>query len=404
MASADLFLAEALKFFGMPAIEGVESAHDKGQRLARWICVKRAILILDGVEPLQYPPGPPFDGQLKDQGLSALLKGLAQSNIGLCLVTTRYAIKDLEGYAAAPQRNLAPLTKAAGAKLLEGLGVNGTRQEHEPLSGTLGPRADAQLIGSYLRDAYGGDIRKRDLIDLGEAAEEQGSRAFRAMAAYVYWFESEGDKGARALAMLRLMGLFDRPADAGCLGALWTAPAIEGLTEPLMPLSEAQRNIVLKRLEDAKLVTVNRNSSGALVSLDAHPLVREYFAKALRETRIEGWKEAHRRLYEHLCATTPDKEAPTLDDLQPLYQAVAHGCHAGMQQEACENAYVGRVLRGASSRGYYSSKKLGALGANLGAVACFFDPPWRRVSPNLTPRDQAWLLSEAAFYLRALGG
>ena len=40
-------------------------------------------------------------------------------------------------------------------------------------------------------------------------------------------------RAPRALAMLRLMGLFDRPANAGCLAALWTAPAIEGLTEPL---------------------------------------------------------------------------------------------------------------------------------------------------------------------------
>src|SRR6202034_579986 len=100
----------------------------------------------------------------------------------------------------------------------------------------------------------------------------------------------------------------------------------------LTGLSEAQRNIVLTRLANAKLVTVNRAASGALISLDAHPLLREYFAKDLRESRPETWKAAHRQLYEHLITTTPDKDAPTLDDLQPLYQAVAHGCFAGMQQ------------------------------------------------------------------------
>ena len=41
------------------------------------------------------------------------------------------------------------------------------------------------------------------------------------MDAYVEWFESDGEKGQQALAMLRLLGLFDRPADAGCLAALW---------------------------------------------------------------------------------------------------------------------------------------------------------------------------------------
>ena len=76
-------------------------------------------------------------------------------------------------------------------------------------------------------------------------AEEKRGHAFRAMAAYVDWFESAGADGARALAMLRLTGLFDRPASAGCLAALWERPAIAGLTEPLVISSEEQRNIVL---------------------------------------------------------------------------------------------------------------------------------------------------------------
>ncbi len=220
------------------------------------------------------------------------------------------------------------------------------------------------------------------------------------MAAYARWFEGEGEKGQRALAMLRLTGLFDRPADAGCLAALWRAPAIKGLTEALVDLSEAQRNMVLKRLEDAKLLTVARDAGGVLLSIDAHPLLREYFARELRETRPETWQAAHRRLYEYLTTTTEDKPAPTLDDLQPLYQAVAHGCFAGLWQEVCERVYRDRINRGTES---YSVHKLGAFGADLGAVACFFDPPWRRVSPHLTPVYQAWLLGEAGYRLRALG-
>ena len=405
-ASSDLFLAEALKFFGAAAVEGVESAHDKGRRLAASVGARRAALILDGLEPLQYPPTSPLAGQLKDQGLSALLKGLAQNNKGLCLVTTRYQIRELEPYAtAATQRDLAPLSTEAGGHLLEALGVNGTQAEREKLSADVkGHALTLTLIGGYLRDAYGGDIRRRDRIRLADAdAEMQAGHAFRAMDAYSEWFESDGEKGQPALAMLRLPGLFDRPADAGCLAALWRAPAIEGLTEPLVALSEAQRNIVLTRLASAKLVTVNRAADGALVSLDAHPLLREFFAKTLRKNRRKAWKAAHRRLYEHLTTTAIDKPAPTLDDLQPLYQAVAHGCLAGRRQEACDKVYHDRILRGTHYGGFYSAKKLGAFGADLGAVACFFKTPWSRVSPELTPAYQAWLLNEAAFRLRGLG-
>ena len=78
------------------------------------------------------------------------------------------------------------------------------------------------------------------------------------------------------------MGLFDRPATADCLAALLEPPAIPGLTEVLVGMSEAQRNVAFTRLATAKLLTVNRDAAGTLVSLDAHPLIREYFARQLR--------------------------------------------------------------------------------------------------------------------------
>jgi len=107
-------------------------------------------------------------------------------------------------------------------------------------------------------------------------------------------------------------------------------------------------------------------------------------------------------LFDHLCASTPHRP-DTLAGLQPLYQAVTHGCLARRQQEACDQVYIDRILRGMGTGGFYSSKKLGAIGADLGAVAAFFDQPWSQVSPRLAPVDQGWLINEAAFCLRALG-
>jgi tetratricopeptide (TPR) repeat protein len=199
------------------------------------------------------------------------------------------------------------------------------------------------------------------------------------------------------------MGLFDRPATADCVAALLAAPAIAGLTEPLVGLVEEDWNSSLDAIESAKLLAVHRaKGSGTLVSLDAHPLLREYFGQGLRATQPEAWRAAHRRLYEHLCATKEGDE-PTVEDLQPLYQAVAHGCQGGLQQEARAKVYRDRILRGTGSNGFYSLRKLGAFGSDLGALACFFETPWSRVSPALTEVWQAWLLGEAAFCLRALG-
>ncbi len=411
-ASSDTFLKEALTFFGDPVMaESAQGAFDKGRHLAHLVGEQRVLLILDGLEPLQYAPSSPTPGELKDQGIAALLKGLAAANRGLCVVTTRYSIPDLRAYWEnnAREIELLRLSKEAGVALLKRLGVKGTQQQYEKLvEDVKGHALTLNLLGSYLRDAHAGDIRKRDLVKLEEAdAEEQGGHAFHVMDAYVKWFEREGEKdkrARRALAVLRLMGLFDRPATADCIGALLEAPAIAHLTDALVGMSEAQRNVAFTRLESANLLTVHRDAAGTLLSLDAHPLLREYFAQQLRMQHPEAWRAAHRRLYEHLCATTTDKKPnPTLEDLQPLYQAVAHGCQAGMQREARTKVYRDRILRGTESDGFYSTKKLGALGSDLGAIACFFEQPWRRVSPSLTDADQAWLLNEAAFTLRALG-
>jgi hypothetical protein len=165
-------------------------------------------------------------------------------------------------------------------------------------------------------------------------------------------------------------------------------------------MSDAQRNISYARLETAKLLTVNRDAAGTLLSLDAHPLLREYFALQLRTQHPDAWHDAHRRLYEHLCASTQDGDQPTLDDLQPLYQAVAHGHHAGMQEHAYDNVYLARIAKGEK---FYSIQHLGALGADLGAVACFFDQPWSRISVALRETSQSSVLGIASFILKALG-
>lgn len=403
-ASSDLFLDAALEFFGDKEMAGsAQHASEKAKRLAQLVGAKRALLMLDGIEPLQYSPTSTMPGELKDAGLAALLKGLAASSHGLCVVTTRYAIPDLNAYrqTTAPEIKLLRLSSEAGVALLKSLGVNGNQNEFETLvEDVRGHALTLNLLGAYLRDAHHGDIRKRDLVKLEEAdSEEQGGHAFRVMDAYAQSFESEGERGRRALALLRLLGLFDRPAPADCFYVLLKAPTIPKLTELLVEKNETKRNIALTRLEGAGLLTVNRDTAGTLLSLDTHPLLREYFAKQIREQHPGSWREAHRRLYKHLI-TTKEGAQPTLEELQPLYQAVAHGCLSGMGQEAFNKVCQPRIWQ---RNKMYTVSKLGAFGSDLGAIACFFDTPWHRVSPSLAETDHAFLLSCAAFCLRALG-
>ena len=401
-ATGEPFVNEALRFLGGEEGETIAksatSAWDKGSKLAEFVAKRRALLILDGLEPLQYPASSPLAGQLKDPGVEALLKGLAQRNAGLCLVTTRESVTNLASFQGntAPEWELERLDKGAGVALLKGLGVAGSAKELEALvEEVAGHALTIQLLGTYLARAHGGDVRKRDLVKLDKAdAKTQGGHAFKTIAAYENWLGREKEEGGRQLAILRLLGLFDRPADRECLAALRKEPAISGLTDLLVGLPEDDWEFSVSALDACKLLS--KRDDGAL---DAHPLVREYFAKRLHEKHEEAWHAAHGRLFEHLRDTT-EHRPDTLEGLQPLYQAVAHGCLAGRYQEACVGIYRDRILRG---REAFSSFKLGAIGADLGAVSCFFAPPWRRVVPALSKADQAWLLNEAAFSLSALG-
>ncbi len=404
------FFEQALTFFGeKPENLGKPG---KGARLAHLVRQQRTLLILDGLEPLQHPLGSPMAGRLLDPDLLDLILGLAQSNPGLCVLSSRQALADLDGLGgrAARREDLDDLPRAVAVSLLRKLQITGTDRELEDACEQFGCHAlSLTLLGRFLFDAHHGDIRRIDRIrDLERAdrltREDRHRTAWKVLEAYEVWLSrARADGDPATLAVLRLTGLFDRVATADCLDALRADPVIPGLTEAVHAMDRDEWNILLRRLERAHLIKLRvAADDGEALAIDAHPLVREYFARQLRDRRPEAFRAAHSRLFDHLCATTayrPD----TLAGLQPLYQAVTHGCLAGRHREACDKVYVDRILRGTGDDGAYSMTKLGAFGADLGAVAAFFEEPWCRLTPNLSESDQAWLLNAAAVCLRALG-
>ena len=57
VASADFFVDQALRWLGDPD-PVLGSPRDRGLRLAGLVRRERTLLVLDGLEPLQHPPGP----------------------------------------------------------------------------------------------------------------------------------------------------------------------------------------------------------------------------------------------------------------------------------------------------------------------------------------------------------
>lgn len=385
--SADDFIDTALRWFGdKNPTEG--SAWDKGERLAELVRAEKTLLVLDGLEPLQWLQGD--EGRVKDPALATLLEHLAERNPGLVVITTRQHVAGLEDYKGAIDRKLDWLTPAAGRALLRTRGVAGDDASLEAMSASFENHALAvSLLARFLTQPGSpglAAIPARPRHDC--KPEERAPR--RVLAAFA---DTLGEGPERQV--LRLLGLFDRPAAPDELRALRAAPAIAGLTDRLEAAGAWES--ALARLRDLGLIAkAPKAGCAADGGLDAHPLVRTHFADDLPEAAA---KAGHDRLYRHLTAKAkllPD----TLAELRPLYLAIPHGVAAGHAQAVLEEVYWRRILRGDQS---YSVKKLGTHGADLAALATFFAPPWSRPLPALSGAARAFLLNAAGFCLRGLG-
>lgn len=392
--SADQFIAAALEWFGDPNPD-VGSPWDKGERLAALVKQSRALLILDGLEPLQNPP-PVETGRIKDPALVALLRELAYQNPGLVVITTRLAVDNLKDCLGTTmiERNLEALSDEAGADYLKSLGVVGTVDECQAASRDFGGHALAlTLLGSYLKVVYRGDIRKRGEIPRLTDDQKQGGHARRVLESYEHWL-----KGKPELDILRLLGLFDRPAERGAIDALRKEPAIAGLTDALQALNDANWQFALANLRDLRLLA--RPERGNAQELDCHPLLREHFGEQLKQNNPEAWCESHSRLYEYYKATA--KEYPdTLQEMAPLYAAMLHGCQAGQYEDTLDEVYWKRIQR---QDKYFTTYQLGAFGADLAALSGFFDDvSSHNPVDGLQEGQKGFILNQVGFYLRALG-
>jgi hypothetical protein len=404
--SAEPFLNWALDKLGIKI--DTTSATAKGEAIAEALARRRVLLVLDGVEPLQHGLDRQ-QGELKDLGLRAVLRRFAamppaQAH-GLVVLTSRLAVKDIARWkdGAAHVLDVEQLSEEAGAALLRDNGVWGTDAELRTAAREFGGHPLALgLLASFLKETQFGDVRRRDHIRefFADPENPRHDHAKRVMESY----EKEWLAGQPVPhAIMHMVGLFERPASGDCLNALRRKPAIPGLTDGIVDLDETEWRRAVARLRDVSLLAPQDTSVPE--ALDAHPLVREWFGQRLEWTNLEAWRTAHGRLYEHLRDTTKEGKTPTLEDLAPLYQAIPHGCRAGRHEEALENIYRGRICRRLTGDRYefYASEKLGAHGSDLAALSWFFEKPYKTPVATLEMADRSWVLTIAAFSLRAQG-
>ncbi|MEM8557007.1 MAG: TIR domain-containing protein [Bacteroidota bacterium] len=391
MTDAEGFINEALAWFGDDTPIGL-SLWDRAERLANYVRKRRTLLLLDGVEPLQSGDEGVDQGSIRDPGLRTLLEELAKDNPGLCVVTTREPLVDLEEYGAPAvlHQDLDQVSTLAGRALLRVNRIRGEDADLEATVGDLGRHALAvSLLGNLLTDEIATPhISTAKTLPKLAYPVEQGGHPRRVLDA---WAKRLGD-GA-ALELLHIIGLFDRPAARSAVQAVIDGDLLPGLTTHLRA---ANLDGVLARLRTAGLLA---RQSLHEDTIDAHPIVREHFGQRLNTRHPNSWREGHRRLYEHY-KNEAEHRPNDLAGMQPLFAAVAHGCAARLYQEVLDEVYNDRIVRRGEG---YLVFRLGAFAADLSCLSHFFAERWNRPEPTLSSTAQSWIIGQAGFRLRALG-
>jgi hypothetical protein len=407
--ASDSFVEDALRFFGDDYPEKGH-ARQKGERLAELIreCQK-PLLILDGLEPLQYPTGRD-KGKLRNEAVGALLLELARVNPGLCIISTRLAIADLtpfegEGKPCHRIELQGGLSAEAGAELLRSQGVKGSEEELESTSRDFeGHPLALTLLGAYLRRRYEGDVRKRDEVNaLLNEEESAGKHARRVMASYEELFE-----GRPELAVLRLLGLFDVPVNEDYFREFIQSGPISGITDAREDFDVWEWRRVINNLSSSNLITRKEDREQPEVwKLDTHPLIRGYFRDRLQQSR-EAWREGNDRLYE-LYKSKVEGRPTTAKEADLLFQAMIHGCNAGRYQEALHQVYLPLIMGGEDEA--YAENDLGIpVSALLSALSHFFEEDrdkhtqWNKPVQQLSEGDKLLVLADAGRYLTQTRG
>ncbi|OQX13491.1 MAG: hypothetical protein BWK73_11960 [Thiothrix lacustris] len=361
---------------------------EKGEHLAHLLRQRRCLLVLDGLEPLQHA-GKGMRGELKDRAIRQLLKSLAGEHNSLCIVTTRIAVHELSDRTHVISHNLQNLAPQDGVSLLKSWEVYGSETELEKAVHEYGCHALAlHLLGNALHTYLDGDVRKRDtLSELIDDYDDAGRHAFKVMQAYSRWLEGTPD-----LQLLHLLGLFDHPIETEVLQVLWQTQ-IPYLTAGI---PEKAWKVAIRDLREKHRMLSAHEGRPDL--LDCHPLIREYFGKQLQTQHSDAWQQAHARLYDYY-KDIPEKEFPdTLEEMQPLFSAVAHGCAAGLHQQALDEVYWPRIRRQQKA---YIVYQLGALEDDLAVMVNFFSICWHHPLESLSGHWQAILLNWVGHCLRA---
>lgn len=426
--SADEFFSETLKHFDIPLAEqGTPLSAE--QRAARLIDLLRAgvdgrpvLAVLDGLETLQDDTVG-REGVLTDLGLRELLRGTLNDArpdtpaSGMILVTTREALVGLrrEDDPRFGELTLEQLSTPDGVALLtEQYGLAIEKGDAEAfVKEVRGHALTLTLTGALLTEAGATTVslaELREFIVSEEARVTDGDVTRHAHRLPGYVLRHCGAPiSAEERQFMRLLSCCVRPATRRDIEEVFLQPistpgSRKALNDKLVDRDYTEvRNRIIGRLCRMHLIDGNEQTG-----YDMHPLVRRHFYEqepGKSALTAPQRKAIHSRFFDVLPARQKKHHPDTLEEMQPLIDAVLHGCRAGRADEAHHGVLYVRISRKDTRRTtVYLSADLGAVETELELIRAFFPGADFSARPIVSSQSaKAHLIGAAAVALSRIG-
>jgi len=401
--SAEEFLEAALRHFTGLDPRQVTGASRRANLIvdALLLSQTRAVVVLDGLEVLQRMDDTDARSTLTSHDLREFLTlWTGNAHRALAVITSRLPMLDLLNFPAYRHHDVERLTAIEGRVLLREVGVRGP---DEPLDKLVrewdGHALTLSLLGSYLKDAHGGDAAKLSDLPPPTSDENRYQRVHRILARY-----DEHLTPAQQTFLTRFSA-FRTPVTKAAFKKVFLAKEpnlwqrFTGLFDPQAKLptaGEAKLDTLFASLETARLLKRDADDT-----YTTHPLIRAHYHACLLAGNTVNARETHVRLKEHYLALAGDTpQYPTLDDLRPLIEVVHHACQAKVYDEAI-NLFWERIYQRTR---YVLTHLLGAYETNFAIMSEFFPNGDTACDPLVNNSNfKRFILNEVGYCLMNLG-
>jgi tetratricopeptide (TPR) repeat protein len=310
---------------------------------------------------------------------------------GLCLITTRYPLKNLTEWHERSYKNLSliDLSIPDSLLMLRRRGVKGSEEDMiEVINRYKGHALSLTSVAGYVNRYHDGDIKQAPEVEFILSDRERFKDVNKLLRKY-----AEKMSDAERI-FLHIFSLFRQEVTENDF-AIAFRHRVKGteFNKVLVRMHELDFRDLISGLVDWQLISYDKTKK----TYTSHPLIKGYFESDFDE---KNKKLCHRHLYQYFSLYTP-VWPETLEEMQPLFEQVYHGCAAGLYDEVLDDVYWAKIYR---RKEFFIYHKPGGWEINLSLARTFFPEGDLSQKPFVTKTSsQGWLLNEAGLALLFTG-